>query len=85
VEEKMQLDFDYDLDEIALIGDHYMSLRSAVFEHIERLKKGVPATRFGTTSWIRDREPGHFETQHIQALPKLPAFDVPGPLPQREQ
>jgi hypothetical protein len=51
----MELDFDYDLDEIVLIGDHYMSLRSAVIEHIERTKKGLPTTRFGTPSWIRDR------------------------------
>jgi hypothetical protein len=82
----MEPDFDYDLDEIVFIGEHYMSLRSAVIEHIERMKKGLPATRFGTPSWIRDRgkKPGHFETDHIEALAKLPVFGARRPLPQRE-
>jgi hypothetical protein len=82
----MELGFDYDLDEIVLIGEHYMSLRAAVLEHIERLKKGLPATRFGTASWIRDsgKKPGHFEVHHIEALAQLPAFSAKRPLPQRE-
>jgi hypothetical protein len=81
----MEIDFDYDVNETVLIGEHYMSLRSAVLEHIERVKKGRPES-LRHTIWLRDRgkEPSHFDLQHIEALAKLPAFDVARPLPQRE-
>jgi hypothetical protein len=81
----MEIDFDYDLNETVLIGGHYMSLRSAVLDQIERVNKGHPGS-LRHTIWLRDRgkEPSHFEMQHIEALAKLPAFNVARPLPQRE-
>jgi hypothetical protein len=83
----MDIDFDYDLDEIVLIDQRYMSLRAAVLEYVQRAKTGHPASQLRFPTWFRDRgkKPGLFETRHIEALARLPVFDrIARPLPQRE-
>jgi hypothetical protein len=82
----MEPDFDYDLDEIVHIGCRSISLRTAVIEHIEKLKGDRQPSILMPPAWFRapGKNPAYFEAVHMEALAKLRAFRVVSRLPQRE-
>ena len=72
------INFDYDLDEIVHIGRRSITLRSAVMEHIEKLKLGRPPSILMPPAWFRapGKNPPYFEAVHMKVLANLPEFSV---------
>jgi hypothetical protein len=72
----MDLDFNYDLEEIVSSGSRFISLRTAVEDYI-RARKATPAGHIlQPIMWNREAglEPVFFDDEHITALARLPEF-----------
>jgi hypothetical protein len=67
------IDFDHDLDEMVNSGQRDVSLRTAVVEYIQARRTSAGAS-IASLFWTRHNGKGHFETEHIEALSRLPEF-----------
>ncbi len=78
----MDLDFDYDPEEIVRIDNRSLSLVAAVAEYVLE-RRSLPATQLMEPAlWLRDegKTPLYFDNNHIETLAAVSPFrDAAGP------